>query len=88
MRRARFRLGNFGLLRCLRRWRVGDYYRPCRRRYYCTRLAACTDVGLVAGAFEPSTSDRGKRRIRVLIPRQRFIGNHLTERLLNEENYE
>ncbi|RWU63745.1 bifunctional UDP-4-amino-4-deoxy-L-arabinose formyltransferase/UDP-glucuronic acid oxidase ArnA, partial [Salmonella enterica subsp. enterica serovar Typhimurium] len=47
-------------------------------------------LGLVAGARlnrPPATS--GKRRIRVLILGVNgFIGNHLTERLLNEENYE
>ncbi|EHB3560304.1 bifunctional UDP-4-amino-4-deoxy-L-arabinose formyltransferase/UDP-glucuronic acid oxidase ArnA [Salmonella enterica subsp. enterica serovar Oranienburg] len=47
-------------------------------------------LGLVVGARlnrPPATS--GKRRIRVLILGVNgFIGNHLTERLLNEENYE
>ncbi|HCM1916047.1 TPA: bifunctional UDP-4-amino-4-deoxy-L-arabinose formyltransferase/UDP-glucuronic acid oxidase ArnA [Salmonella enterica subsp. salamae serovar 28:r:e,n,z15] len=47
-------------------------------------------LGLVAGARlnRPSAAS-GKRRIRVLILGVNgFIGNHLTERLLNEENYD
>lgn len=47
-------------------------------------------LGLVAGArLNRPSATSGKRRIRVLILGVNgFIGNHLTERLLNEENYD
>ncbi|WP_348251493.1 NAD-dependent epimerase/dehydratase family protein, partial [Salmonella enterica] len=47
-------------------------------------------LGLVAGAcLNRPPASSGKRRIRVLILGVNgFIGNHLTERLLVEENFE
>ncbi len=86
------RLGNFGLSAAgrLRRWRAGDYYRPAGDGITVQGSQLAQTLGLVAGARlnrPPATS--GKRRIRVLILGVNgFIGNHLTERLLNEENYE